>query len=1123
MPPGMVMEETNVDRVSGQIEAPELCNDAELLGEAPEGFDYFLEREVTFLTGELWGAKDRRNTQDGKWKSDSMSWARWIGGFSRHPVNKVKEGACIVLGSSIGGARTAKAMQTMHAMGLDIDSGATLNAMLDKLEKLGVFCLVYTTHSHGKTLPPLPRDTVIQKLKISPHDLTDAKVHEYLRLHDKNRYEESFIQRVRITNPRLETKEGEVIAVSSPPLDKYRLIFPLAEPVNIRDLAGTRTEALAVWEDKITGLARDLLGVHFDTSCTDPSRLFFTPRHPKAAGGEWYSAIVQGEPLRFEDVPAVKKSSYARSRAPGDLNAFELAGGAGDVDQVPHSFTPSGASLNDWHFGASGAASRFKMADLIEDHRTILTGGNGKIEIECPFEEAEHGTKGGTACMVLNPDNNNRGVWSITCQHDSCKSKHKLEFVAEMLAQDWFTEDQLGIGSADSVYMLEGPDEEVDEEEEDDSEVIEDAGEHALVIDARAVTVGDREAERKVRRIIRKALKDAESLALKERLRSIVTAKDSRLFDVPTFNRMWKEEDNKRVEEDRETERAERRKSGIESVDLTAPYRDRCDRIYRVMTKATGSPVIFHHNGMLVDVQVNEHGNPRMVELGLPRFSALVESRIDFVHESDTTHAPYNEINNVFNRDRNGYPPLHRVISSPVFGPDMSLITEPGYHAASGLLCRPREGVEIPPVPDVPDDYDVAWAVNDLVDVLADFPFDGLTTRAEVIAAVGGGADVPSFCHALSAGLTPLCRAFIKGPTPGHFARKDKPRTGATKLLSNVSQMAMLDAMARPQSLPTNKEEVQKNLIASADSGLPFNFYDNLPDSGKVDFGELASAMSAWPRYTGRRLGVSDLVEVAMDATWLFTGNRTQLSAELAERMLLINLDPKMERPGDRDGFKYNLEEHIPAHAGRYLHAFLILVQNWKAKGCVMWEGKALGGFEAHGKIIGGILDAVGIMGFLGNRERMQEVGRLDMPEDMLMDALIEATYAPEARVAPGTLFRNWGAEKPPQTTTDDAGNKVPAPFAGYRVVSIRDTLMDRGIALAHSGYSKGDDGAVFYPDSAKSALSGRIGAMAGAVREWTEDREEKEERQGRYVFQKAGQDKHGILYRLERLELVGK
>ncbi|EKE17593.1 MAG: Gp9a, partial [uncultured bacterium] len=265
----------------------ETFNDADLLGTETDAYLAMLDQPATLMTGVLWGAKDRRNTQDGDWLPVTRPWVNWLiggegdknnapWGFTHHPVNKAKEGACVVLGSSVGKARKANAMQTMYAMGLDIDSGASLDSMLDKVEDLGLFCIVYTTHSHGKALSPLPRDTVIQKLKIKPDELDDSKVREYLRVFDKNRYEESFIARVKITDARKETKAGEVIEVSSPPLDKYRLIFPLANPVNIRDLAETRGAALDVWEDKITGLARETLGVHFDTSCTDPSRLFFT-------------------------------------------------------------------------------------------------------------------------------------------------------------------------------------------------------------------------------------------------------------------------------------------------------------------------------------------------------------------------------------------------------------------------------------------------------------------------------------------------------------------------------------------------------------------------------------------------------------------------------------------------------------------------------------------------------------------------------------------------------------------------------------------------------------------------------------------------------------------------------
>ncbi|RGP36932.1 DUF927 domain-containing protein [Pseudotabrizicola alkalilacus] len=465
---------------------PEYFNDAVLLGVETPAFEAMLSQPATMLVGEMWGTRDHRNTKDEAWEPVTMPWSAWIKGgprdkntpawgFSRHPVNKEKAGVCVVLGSSIGKARKAKAMQTMYAMGIDVDAGFPLDTMLDRLEDLGLFCLVYTSHSHGKSGLQLKHDDVIRKLKIKPSELNKAQVQRYLREFDKNRYEESFINKIEIAHLKKQVKEGVVIELTTPPLDKYRLIFPLAEPVKLLDLGGTQTEFLEAWENKITGLAIEKLGVHFDVSCTDPSRLFYTARHAKDAA-DWYCAVVRGDPLRFEDVPSVKKTTYANTRKA--LNPFEVAGGVGhDDDRPPQCLTPSGASLNDWHYKAK---ERFNMADLLEDlcsDRIRVAGGEaqGHVHIECPFE-SEHSAEGGTATMAVNAIDSPNGYWTWFCKHDACQGRHKLVFLEEALRQNWFNEDQL---FGDSVYMLKGRDE--DEEDDDEPEETADAGKVSAV------------------------------------------------------------------------------------------------------------------------------------------------------------------------------------------------------------------------------------------------------------------------------------------------------------------------------------------------------------------------------------------------------------------------------------------------------------------------------------------------------------------------------------------------------------------------------------------------------------------------------------------------------------------
>jgi len=460
------------EKVMAPIPACETLNDAEILGTEPEGLGDFLERDATFLIGELWGQRDRRNTQDKDWNSVPLSWGAWIGGqdgdknaegstgkarnapawgFSRHPVGKNKEGAAIVLGSSVGGARKAKAMDEMFAMGLDVDSGASLDDTLTTVEGLGLLCFVYTSFNHGKKGIELKRDEVLRKLDLK-RDPTDEEIRQFLREHDKHRYEETFIDAVTVAKQKEQTTEGVKIILDTPPLEKFRLIFPLAEPVKLIDLADTQQASLDLWENKITGLARNTLGVHFDTSCTDPSRLFYTARHPKNAD-DWYAAIIQGDPLAFDDISPMKKAAYVGGK---DANAFTQAGGETAGERPPQCYAPSGASLNKWH---RSAKDRFMLADLLEAHcsdKVRHAGGEaqGHVHTECPFEH-EHTSEGGTATMAINCIDSQNEYWTWFCHHDACQGRHKLEFLEEALRQGWFEEDAL---TTEGGYLLEPED-----------------------------------------------------------------------------------------------------------------------------------------------------------------------------------------------------------------------------------------------------------------------------------------------------------------------------------------------------------------------------------------------------------------------------------------------------------------------------------------------------------------------------------------------------------------------------------------------------------------------------------------------------------------------------------------
>jgi len=111
------------EALQGEMVGNTPLNDALILGEfTTEQNTWMSTAEVEVMQGGMYGARHSRNTQDGAWNSKPMSLIEFTGAITKHPAAKTKYGTCIVLGSSIEGARKAKAMDKMSFLGLDIDS-----------------------------------------------------------------------------------------------------------------------------------------------------------------------------------------------------------------------------------------------------------------------------------------------------------------------------------------------------------------------------------------------------------------------------------------------------------------------------------------------------------------------------------------------------------------------------------------------------------------------------------------------------------------------------------------------------------------------------------------------------------------------------------------------------------------------------------------------------------------------------------------------------------------------------------------------------------------------------------------------------------------------------------------
>ncbi len=306
-------------------------------------------------------------------------------------------------------------------------------------------------------------------------------------------------------------------------------------------------------------------------------------------------------------------------------------------------------------------------------------------------------------------------------------------------------------------------------------------------------------------------------------------------------------------------------------------------------------------------------------------------------------------------------PPLDSVVRTPTFGKDATLITSPGYHRADALWMFRDESLDMPEVPANPVREQIARARSLLVDeLLVDFPFVTESDRAHAVAAI----------------LLPFLRRMIDGLAPIHLI--EAPTQGSGKgLLASLISIVSTGLAAEGRTVPESEDEVRKMITAELVTGRPIILLDNLSEKRRLESSALASVVTV-PWWTDRLLGESEMLHLRNNALWLMTGNNPRLSDELSRRCIRLRIDPRIDMPWLRGGFKHPLiTEWAQENRSSLVHAALTLIQAWIAAGRPLHE-RRLGSFEKWSEVMGGVLEVAGIPGFLGNLNELYEAADSD-------------------------------------------------------------------------------------------------------------------------------------------------
>jgi hypothetical protein len=256
------------------------------------------------------------------------------------------------------------------------------------------------------------------------------------------------------------------------------------------------------------------------------------------------------------------------------------------------------------------------------------------------------------------------------------------------------------------------------------------------------------------------------------------------------------------------------------------------------------------------------------------------------------------------------FPVLTGVITAPTLRLDGSILSDPGYDHATGLLLD-TAGVAIPPLPHMPSREEAVAALRVLQGLLDDFPF---VSDADHSAAL--------------AGLLTSCVRFTL-PTAPLFACS-APQSGTGKsLLTDLMAVLATGKPASPLILSESESETEKRLVGALLAGQPVICFDNC--TAPVGGAFLCSALTQ-TTVRGRVLQLSKVPEMLTFALFMANGNNLVLGQDMARRTIAARLNAQHERPEQRN-FEFDLLKEVMDHRPRYVAACLTLMRAYITAG----------------------------------------------------------------------------------------------------------------------------------------------------------------------------------------------
>lgn len=356
-----------------------------------------------------------------------------------------------------------------------------------------------------------------------------------------------------------------------------------------------------------------------------------------------------------------------------------------------------------------------------------------------------------------------------------------------------------------------------------------------------------------------------------------------------------------------------------------------------------GSLVRVVHAGKspLVERQV---GAPRIERIEAPTLRDRISRRADFFRKEKPKKGqsvgdwaacavPKDTVAAVLARGSWPCRYLEGVVAEPVIRPDGSVLAQPGYDSSTGLLLT-EHGIDA--VPEQPTREEVQAAVRTLVEVVADFPFEGPEHVAAWVALV----------------LTAFARFAIVGPTP-LFLIEANTRGAGKSLLADTAAILTTGRKAARTTFPgiEHEAEFRKVVTATALAGDRMVLLDNV--ATKLG-GTALDSMLTGTTWRDRILGRSEMTpDLPLTTIWVATANNCTLSDDTTRRVLPIRLESPLEHPEERVEFNIaDIRGHVLRERPRLAAAALTVLRGYFAAGSPQSGLTPWGSYEGWSAVV---------------------------------------------------------------------------------------------------------------------------------------------------------------------------